>query len=760
MPPAPFQAQTTVTGVITKTTFMEKTGAFWVIQVRDLADPQHSFTAIGNVPELKDQHAYRFEGFWQDHATYGRQFKVVDACPTVPRDRQMLINYLAWGSIPGIKGGLAEKIVDHFGEATLEVLTHTPMRLKEIDGIGTKKCHKIMTALAEHEGFNENELFMAGLGLTRKMVTKIIKRYGDSSQKVVEETPYRLYRDISGVGFARADDIAQKVGYPPDGIQRIEAAILYLITSATDDGHCYATTAQLAEKLPGTVQLPDELLAKLVPEALTNLEGFGRLAQDKVAEGIGWFLPDLFWAEQDITAILAERMPPEGGEPPALDEFARRKVGELMKDLSPGQQEAVLRCVAGEVAIITGGPGVGKTTTANAVIHSLKTLGYTVALAAPTGRAAQRLSATSGLEAKTIHRLLEWNPTEGGFTRNKDNPLACTALLVDEASMIDIRLATALLGALPKGCKLIFLGDADQLPPIGPGNFLADMIASQRVPCSLLTEIFRQAKDSHIIMAAHHINRGQLPKFDNATDCKFIEVADGPTALATICRLIAEILPAKTDYDPVKDIQVLSPMNKGPLGTEAINTALKAKLQAAGFVPETLGQKAAADAPEYARLGLGDKVIQMTNNYELQVYNGDIGYVVGAEGKDKTTTIQFGDRLVPYDQNTVSQLRLAYGISIHKSQGSEFPVVVMPVARSHSRMLDRNLVYTGLTRAKKLVILVGERPTLAASVRKQHSRTRQTTLRARLEALASPSKGAVPSTGAAKSEATPTESTP
>lgn len=734
-------AQTTVTGVITKTTFMEKTGAFWVIQVKDLADPQHSFTAIGNVPELKDQHAYRFEGYWQDHATYGRQFKVVDACPTVPRERAMLTNYLAWGTIKGIKGGLAEKIVDHFGEATLDILTHSPMRLTEIEGIGPKKCHKIMTSLADHEGFSENELFMAGLGLTRKMVTKIIKRYGDSSQKIVEETPYRLYRDISGVGFARADEIAQKVGYPPDGIQRIEAAILYILTSATDDGHCYLTSEQLDDRLPGTVHLAEEVLAELVPEALANLEGFGRVVRGDVAGATGWFLPDLYLAEQDVAAVLLGRIPTKGeaGEP-QLDEFTAAKIAEMMTELSGGQKAAVLRCVAGDVAIITGGPGVGKTTTANAVIHSLIRLGHTVALAAPTGRAAQRLSTTSGLDAKTIHRLLEWNPSEGGFTRNKDNPLTCTALLIDEASMIDIRLAASLLAAVPESCKLIFLGDADQLPPIGPGNFLADMIASQQVPCSLLTEIFRQAKDSHIIMAAHHINKGQLPRFDNATDCKFIEVADTGAALATICRLIAQILPSKTEYDPVRDIQVLSPMNKGPIGTEAINTALKQHLQDAGFLPEAK-QAAKADAPEFARLSVGDKVIQMTNNYELQVYNGDIGYVVGAQGKGQTTTIKFGDKLVEYDQGTIPQVRLAYGISIHKSQGSEFQVVIIPIAKSHSRMLDRNLVYTGLTRAKKLVILVGEKPTLAAAVRKQHSRQRQTTLVHRLSPQAAPPQG-------------------
>lgn len=711
-------------GKVQKVTFRDPGSDFTVLRVLGLND-KLEYSVIGSFDSIEEHQYYTFSGEWQTHKTFGYQLRAKFLSSYIPEDEVSLKAYLSAGFIKGIGEKTSEKIIKHFGKKTLHILKYDPERLEEVPTIGKKKLKVILATLNETLKFQEEELFLSKLGVSKNLSLKIIKQYKKETITIMNENPYKLCRDLRGVGFQTADKLALKNGFPSNSPFRVKSAILYILGQFSENGHCFAYEEQLLEELEKNLSLSSKELEDLAPSCLNDLNSLGILYIDKESDTTSkdrYYLMELYLAEQDIVSFFVNQS--EFDTPSDKEKsYIQTKIQKHLENLSEDQKESVLESLFNKYYIVTGGPGVGKTTTANAIISSFIELGKTVALAAPTGRAAQRLSETSGKEAKTIHRLLEWSPHTFGFLKNKDNPIICDVLLLDESSMVDIRLARSLLQALPSKSQVVFIGDVDQLPPIGPGNFLKDLIDSAQINFIYLSKVFRQAKNSKIIEYSHSMNHGLTPQFDNgkASDCKFIEVHNTESIRHTIVKLVTKTLPERTKFDPVKDIQVLSPMNKGNLGTDYLNLEIRSILSGKPH-----------DATAAFRFEKGDKVIQMVNNYDLAVYNGDIGFVLETNVSGGKTIIDFSDRMVEYEETDLKQLKLAYAISIHKSQGSEFPVVILPVCNSHTHMLDRNLLYTGLTRAKKLAILVGSKNAYKKAVSKQNSHKRQTTISDRL----------------------------
>ncbi len=673
-------------------------------------------------------------GKWTVHNTFGKQFQASRAVSIRPTDRDALIRYLSSGMFKGIGPKIAQKIVKHFGDETLRILDEKPQKLKTVPKLAKKTATKLINAWGEKTRNSEAMQFLSHHGITLNAAQKIIAAYGKDTVAAISENPYRLIKYIKGFGFSRADQIARAMGIADDSPQRIEHGIIFLMRSAEDHGHCFQTARQMYTALAGQLAIRDEDKIRVALLALSEqglLESCSALNQesDETFDTTYLLLPDLFQAEKVVTERLATILKSPFCRLDPANEDLHRRVNEWLdkfsdktaKKLSAAQKEAVVGAALSKLFILTGGPGVGKTTTANAIIHLLRAMGKRVALAAPTGRAAQRMSEISSMPAKTIHRLLEWSSESGGFLRGEDNRLDADVVIIDESSMLDIRLAQNLLLAVPDLAQLIFIGDKDQLPPVGPGNFFRDLIESQQIPSKQLDQIFRQAKSSQIISVAHEINHGQTSEFSNSadSDCHFIEAETDEEVLEKIKMVIADKLP-QAGYDPLREVQVLSPMNRGALGCHSLNTLLQNLLNAAPQNPST-------KATNFS-FRVGDKVIQTVNNYELTVYNGDIGFVEGITDK-KEVYVRFGERYVNYDAEQSSDLRLAYAITIHKSQGSEFPVVIIPMSMGHYVMLQRNLIYTGLTRAKKLAIFLGSPKAFAFAARNRKSQRRQTQLK-------------------------------
>ena len=724
-------------GDIERIQYRNADSGFTVMKLRLDGERTGNVTVTGIFPTVEEGHYLRLIGRWTEHKIYGRQFQSMRAL--APNTAGGITKYLVSRGISGIGEKTAKKIVDTFGLETLLILDNHPDRLREIPSIGHKKVAAIVASWETFKTTRVVEMFLIEHGLSPKLAMDIIRRYGDITLKVVTSAPYRLARDIRGIGFLTADNIAMKMGLPADAHERLEAAIIYLLDQQEESGHCYRTTEQIHMGLSELLRLPDSsTLAGRITDNLMRLAQIGVVVSENLADEkrtAVHYSAALYEAEQDTANMLATHLqaaPERLGF--TVDDFLYQQ-GAMASDvpLSANQLEAVRRAGVHRVFILTGGPGVGKTTTANTIIKYLMAAGHSVALAAPTGRAAQRLAELSGRPAKTIHRLLEWSPEVLGFNRTEDNPIEATAVIIDESSMLDIRLFHALVCALPRDGKLILIGDTDQLPSVGPGNVLNDLICSQVIAYSRLTEIFRQAAQSNIIQAAHDINRGMEPHFNNweaQSDCRFID-ADSPEAMkATIKELVSDILPRKRGLNPLREIQVLTPMNRGSVGTAALNAELQAILNP----PDQRH-------PEYKREGFvlraGDKVIQCVNNYKLSVFNGDIGFVVATGLEGNKITVAFDGRQVTYDNSEITELSLAYAITIHKSQGSEFPVAIIPMTTQHFVMLQRNLVYTALTRARKLAIFVGSRKALAIAIKQVDSLERQTRLAERLNAAAS-----------------------
>ncbi len=701
----------------------------WTVLRANILEKNTAVTATGHFPRISAGEQFEFFGDWTKHAKFGKQFKIERSVPIRPADAASIEVYLSSGLIKGVGPKTASKIVAHFGDDTLDILESTPERLLEVPTIGGKKARDLIEVWKDQRGVADVMMFLNQHGISPLFATRIFKLYGKEAIKMVTADPYRLAVDIQGIGFVSADRIAQTMGVALDSPQRVRAAILYQLQQNEDQGHCFITTPQLIDKLKETLGLKEATVLGMIVDCLDHLNTVRAISSQKIVDAennttSAHFRIDILTSELNIadrvTNLLKQPFKPDVGR---IDSWLEKYAEASGTILSDHQIEAVRQAASQRVFVLTGGPGVGKTTTANTIIRLLKAMGNTVALGAPTGRAAQRLTEVAATPARTIHRMLEWLPKMHCFSRNEDNPLTVQAIIIDEASMLDVKLADALFRAVPDNAQIILIGDVDQLPSVGPGNVLRDLIDSKKVPFVKLDQIFRQAEASQIVRTAHAINNGDRLQFcdDGSTDCWFLDVETGADIKAKIKNLVTKELPKRYGFNPTRDIQVLSPMNRGELGTVSINEEMQALLN-----PLAPGHQ------EYKRGNLvlrpGDKVIQSANNYDLGVFNGDIGFVQETKVEGGSLLVQFGDRSIMYENDQAGDLRLAYSITIHKSQGSEFPVVIIPASMQHYIMLQRNLMYTGLTRARKLAIFVGSKKALSFAVNNQNSRLRQTSL--------------------------------
>lgn len=717
-----------LTGLVTKITFHNPENGFIVLRVENPSEDE--FVAVGYLPEATEGSTYTFTGEWDDHPRFGPQFKFSRAELVLPTSAQGISNYLASGLFPGVGPAIAEKLVAAFGEKTLEVIAEEPERLQEVPGIGPVKAEAITAAFARQVSGEKAFLYLYGLGLSSGLVAKLYNYYGDSVVDVISQNPYQPAEEIEGIGFKTADKIAGRLGLPSDAPSRLRVGLLFVLYEAAEDGHTFIGEQELYTAAADLLGISPELLE----EILAELHQDGLVVREQV-DGAGvCYLPALYYAERGCSERLASLLLAES-EPLVVDQG--RIIGdfeaELGFTLAPEQVEAIKASLQHRVLIITGGPGTGKTTIIRGIIQVLEGSGLRLALAAPTGRASKRLEETCFREAKTIHRLLEYAYTENAgmaFGRHEANPIEADAIIVDEASMLDLPLFYSLLRALAPGTRLILVGDEDQLPSVGPGNVLGDLIASNVVPVVKLTKIFRQGEASQIIVNAHRINQGKLPISNNREgDFFHLPEHEPHKVLSLIVELVTKRLSNTYPLDPTQDIQVLAPMRKGIIGVENLNRVLRDALNPLSpLKPElTVGNRA---------FRLHDKVMQTKNNYQKNVYNGDIGKVSGVNTDSGELLVLFSDgehREVVYTRGETEELTLAYAISVHKSQGSEYPVVIFPLLTQHYVMLQRNLLYTGITRGRQLVILIGPTKALQIAVQNNQIQKRNSLLASRLQ---------------------------
>ncbi len=716
--------------VIENTVFRNEENGYSIMEARA---GREKITVVGTLPALAAGEQVMLEGVWVEHPQYGRQWKATGWEIRKPTTLLGIERYLASGLIPGIRCATARLLVQEFGERTLDILSEHPEQLTRVPGIGKKRAQQLGKAFQEQYGAREAMVFLQSYGVSPALAVKISKRYGADAQRKIRENPYRLIDDIEGVGFLTADRIALSLGIPQDSEYRLRAGIKYALQeAAAGEGHTYLPRNVLLERAARGLRVSGELLTHELDGLLFARE---IIAMD--AEGTqAMMLSPYFYAEKEIARYLKLLM----GAARTKNEAVGQRIGDFEKkngiQFSENQRRAVSEAVQRGLLVITGGPGTGKTTIINCI---LALLSGGVQLAAPTGRAAKRMSEATGREAKTLHRLLEFSGEEGKFQRDEQNPLDCACVIVDEMSMVDVFLMRSLLRALKPGTRLIMVGDADQLPSVGAGNVLGDILKSGVIPSVRLTDIFRQSGESLIVVNAHRINHGEAPILNQKGSDFFFErrpyAEDAASAIVGLCE---KRLPAflHTDF-PARDIQVLSPTKKSGAGVYQLNALLQAALNPAG------GRKPEIHYGD-TTFRLGDKVMHVKNNYQLAwqaddgtegegVFNGDVGFITKVDTQDRVVTVRYDDeRTVEYDYQQLEELELAYCLSVHKSQGSEFPCVVMPVVGGPPRLLTRNLFYTALTRARKLVVLVGREDAIAAMVNNNHIAARYTTLRQRL----------------------------
>jgi exodeoxyribonuclease V alpha subunit len=620
-----------------------------------------------------------------------------------------------------------------FAEKVFDVIETTPDRLREIDGIEPVRAASILSAWAEQKAVREIMVFLHSHGVSTARAVRIFKTYGSDAIQVMSENPYRLARDIRGIGFKTADTIAMKLGIEKTAMIRVRAGISYALTEAIDEGHCGLPTDELVPLAEKLLEVPQPLIRTALELELTD----GTVIADQVAERPCVFLAGLYRAERTIAERLKRlangTLPWPWIDPDRALPWVEKRIGLA---LAESQIAAIRLALMAKVLVMTGGPGVGKTTIVKAILTILAAKGTRLLLCAPTGRATKRMTEATGFEAKTIHRLLEVDPRSGGFKRGEDNPLDCDLLVIDETSMVDVMLMQALLRAVPDKAALLIVGDIDQLPSVGPGQVLADTIASGAVPVVRLTEVFRQAAQSRIITNAHRINQGLMPELSHSgteSDFYFVQADDPETAVGRIIELVKTRIPNRFGLDPIRDVQVLCPMNRGGVGARSLNIELQAVLNPAG------DRKVERFGWTFAP---GDKVMQIENDYDKEVYNGDIGYIDDVDPNAGEIAVSFDGRSVAYGFGELDMLVPAYAATIHKSQGSEYSAVVIPVLTQHYPMLQRNLLYTGVTRGKKLVVLVGQKKAVAIAVRNASGRRRWSKL-AEWLSLTAPKPGAV-----------------
>ena len=732
-----------VAGTVERVTFHSEETGFCVLRV-NAARRREPVTVIGTAVTVGPGEFVEATGAWVNDRRHGLQFRAEHLRVVPPSTLEGIEKYLGSGMIRGIGPHFAAQLVRVFGAEVFEVIENDPERLRELPGIGPKRQGRVVAAWAEQKAVREIMVFLQSHGVGSARAVRIYRLYGDQAVDRVRENPYRLALDVRGIGFRTADAIAQSLGFDPDSIPRARAGIRHVLQEFAGEGHCAGERGALVE---ATAELL-EVDAQVVEGALARELADDELV-DELRDGDSWiYLPVLQRSERGaaghLSRLLAGGGPPWGDiDPEKAIPWAEQRVG---IELSGSQREAVACTIRERVTVITGGPGVGKTTIVNAVLHIVRAKGVRARLCAPTGRAAKRLAESTGLEASTIHRLLEFEPSTGGFRHGLDQPLDTDFVVVDEVSMVDIVLANQLFRAIPEHAALLLVGDVDQLPSVGPGSVLAEIIGSKRVPTVRLTEIFRQAESSRIVVNAHRINRGESPEYPrppsrsedagsgsgsgaqtraNAAPSDFyvIPVRDAEEARDRLLQVVTERIPQRFGYDPMADLQVLTPGRRGGLGTTALNAELQSRLN-----PDSPA-RVNRFGTTYAR---GDKVLQTVNDYQKEVFNGDIGRIVAVDLEEQTVTVDFEGRAVPYEFSELDELSLAYAITIHKSQGSEFPAVVMPLTTQHYMLLQRNLVYTGVTRGKHLVVLVAEPRALAIAVRRFESVQRRSRLADRL----------------------------
>lgn len=693
-------------------------------------------TVVGALLGAQPGESLRLQGWWSSHPQYGRQFEVASYTTVLPATIQGIRRYLGSGLIKGIGPVFAERIVEHFGLDTLQIIEDEPGRLVEVPGLGPKRTAKITAAWAEQKAIKEVMVFLQGVGVSTSIAVRIYKKYGDASISIVKNEPYRLAADVWGIGFKTADTIAQAVGIPHDSPQRVKAGLQYTLSQATDNGHCYLPALQLVADAVKILDVPAELTIR----CLDDLVGEEGVVREQLPGTDGQPVPAIYLvpfhrAEQSLAGSVLRLL---GDRTDRMAQFTGVDWGKALAwlkartgtALAPEQEQAVRLALTSKVAVLTGGPGCGKSFTVRSIVELAAAKKAKILLVAPTGRAAKRLAELTGQPAATVHRLLKLQPG-GEPTYDRDTPLDVDLLVVDEASMLDLILANKLIKAVPPGAHLLLVGDVDQLPSVGAGEVLRDLLAADPVPRVRLTQVFRQAADSGVVSNAHRINAGQPPILQGMSDFFLFPCDDTEATAALTVDVACTRIAKRFGFDPRRDVQVLAPMHRGPAGAGALNTLLQQQLTPAreGLPERRVGGRV---------FRIGDKVTQIRNNYDkgvAGVFNGTVGVVTALSTDDQSLTVRTDeDELVDYDFDELDELAHAYAMTIHRSQGSEYPAVVIPITTSAWMMLQRNLLYTAITRAKKLVVLVGSRRALAAAVRTVGAGRRHTALTHRLTA--------------------------
>ncbi|RKX74331.1 MAG: ATP-dependent RecD-like DNA helicase [Spirochaetes bacterium] len=724
---------TEIKGEIERITFASEDDGFTVAKVK-LIPEEISITVIGKLFSPVPGEILSLKGEWVSHPQYGKQFKASECRREYPVTTAGIRKYLRSGFIKGIGPVMADRIVQKFGDKSLDIIENHRSMLTEIEGIGKKRLAMISGSWDKQQELRELILFLQSYGIPAGYASKIYKKYRERAVSVISENPYRLAREIFGIGFLTADQLARNFGIPPDSQERVKAGILHIFKESAEEGHLFLPIGELINKTESLL----EVNRVKIENTIYSLEAEGMLVIDR-RDGFedAVYLKKFYRYECEIARKLAEILKAPGSirtiDPEKTIQWVQEK---LSIRLAIRQMEA-LRCALNQkVMVITGGPGTGKTTVINSILQILSSSRFKILLAAPTGRASKRMKETTGWEAKTIHRLLEYSAKENTFRRNEENPLDCDLLVLDEVSMIDVPLLFELLRAVPPSASIVFVGDADQLPSVGPGNILHDLITSGVIPVVRLNEIFRQSVESLIISNAHRINHGLMPLLGQSQktqtgelsnkireDFFFITQEESDKVAEIIKRLVCERIPHRFGFDPFMDIQVLTPMRKGSAGTENLNAVLQ----------DTLNTSKEEFFFGGKRFKRGDKIMQIKNNYVKEVFNGDIGKIIHINEEMQEVTVEYDTGRIKYKFNEMDEVVPAYAVTVHKSQGCEYPAVVMPVLTEHYLLLKRNLLYTAVTRAKKLVVLVGTKKALAIAVKNNKTQGRYTRLRNRLK---------------------------
>ncbi|MEE8142799.1 MAG: ATP-dependent RecD-like DNA helicase, partial [Planctomycetota bacterium] len=712
-------------GILERIAYTNEANGWSVVHLR-IPERAGEVTAVGDFLGVRPGESLRLRGRWEVHPRYGEQFHVESYIPIEPATLAGLEKFLASGLIAGMGPVMAKRLVQRFGLQTLKIIETQGDRLLEVEGIGPVRKDRILSAWHEHHGVQEILIFLQSHSISIRHAIRIYRRYGARAIAVLRENPYQLATDIRGIGFQTADAIAQEFGIAPDSPYRVQAGLLFHLAQAVEEGNVFAERTAL---LAGAAELL-EVTPKVVEMALEVLQQQGQVhCEPRPHQEPAVFLASLFAAERaaaERLQIILQTPAPSRAPPPNQEQVARLAARQGL-ELAPRQEQAVVRALTSKVLVITGGPGTGKTTIVQTIILALENRGEQLLLAAPTGRAAKRMQEACGRPARTLHRWLEFRPNSGTFHRHRGNPLEADMIIIDEVSMVDLPLFHSFLEAVPDGCRLILVGDVEQLPSVGPGSVLEDVIASGAVETVTLREIFRQARESQIVVNAHRVLNGELPHssrhVDAGGDFFFVERSSPEEVLETLKEFVVERIPRRFGMRPVEEIQTLTPMQRGLLGYGNLNRELQELLNP--------GQESWRRGDRELRVG--DRVIQTRNNYDLEVFNGDVGCIQRIEAEESCIYVRYEARMVRYTAIDLDDLSLAYAISIHKSQGSEYPVVVVPLHTQHYVMLQRNLLYTAITRGKRLVVLIGSRRALAIAVRNRKSGQRLTRLAQRLK---------------------------